>query len=198
MERLRGAVLERARAFGLGLDPGEAAGLPSELLLEYLVELEPTAACQQVVDDLAAKLTESQAADAELGEERVSRRTRQLVLAHDRARWRLADCRARDQLVGQRPEGCWCLGLGGRYRAAIVVDLPSEPGARRVRPALDADGEPLVGWREYCGCLEGQAQQARADRARMVASVRQRQEQVEQRWRGAGIKAHFRGLTLET
>jgi hypothetical protein len=69
----------------------------------------------------------------------------------------LALCLERDQLAANRPDGCWCLGLGGRTQRWV--------------PVQDDDGERayLRTFRDYCDCPDGQEAKAVAERLGMPA-----------------------------
>lgn len=87
--------------------------------------------------------------------------------------WRL-----RDSLQATRPEGCWCLGLGGRGQEIL------------------RDG--LVCTKEYCACPEGATLRTTEQE---TITVRRRAREVAMRehiWLSANIPLRFRGMRLET
>lgn len=113
---------------------------------------------------------------------------------------------ARDEAIAQRPEGCWCFGLGGRD--AAVVALPPE-GVERVsqwehRRGTITGNEPGAVAREEtvwglcCPyCPEGQAE---AERKRQIAeALRTGQPSMTiTDWRYSGVPAEFQHYRLET
>ena len=78
--------------------------------------------------------------------------------------------RQRDVLLADRPEGCWCLGLG----------WPTRP-----------DG--------YCRCPEGVAAEAEFEREMAVQEAEERKRRIETMWNEtAGIPRLFREWRLDT
>lgn len=86
------------------------------------------------------------------------------------------------EVGAQRPNGCWCYGLGGCSRVSL--------------PATDDGDDPFPGWRTWCRCDVGQAQK-RAFSAHKTAleSVRF-QHRINDMW--GSVPEAFRGWTLET
>ena len=101
----------------------------------------------------------------------------------------LEKCRRRDELQAARPAGCWCLGAGGCQPVAVGLD----DGA-----LLDEQGEPVFGFREYCGCPEGALLKGEIARLRVLDEARRRRERVQRLWDSTGIPDCFRELNLET
>jgi DNA replication protein DnaC len=84
---------------------------------------------------------------------------------------RLLLCRERDTLQADRPEGCWCLGLGESYGS-------------------DGDVFPA----RFCTCDEGIA----AEHALSLAEKTERNARKTRRWAAAGVPKRFRDFSYET
>ena len=90
---------------------------------------------------------------------------------------RLDDAHRRDAIQGTRPDGCWCLGLGG-------------------------DDERTTGDAEYlnkpCSCPEGLIAAQHKVMVRIAQQQRQRQAAIENLWENAQIPARFKDFRLGT
>jgi hypothetical protein len=62
----------------------------------------------------------------------------------------------RDELQKLRPDGCWCLGLGGRDPLPLTV---VDPTGR----ILHSEGDET--WTTFCSCLDGQREHSRVEQA---------------------------------
>lgn len=113
--------------------PNEADALSDWQLRERIVErnLPPTEEMRRTVTDAEATLAEGKSTRTHL------KRIEQML---PMARWQLNLCEARDVIQATRPDGCWCLGTGGR--------------GRRYTPGLQ-DEEPYYTWDQYCECEDG-------------------------------------------
>ena len=89
----------------------------------------------------------------------------------------------RDQLQADRPEGCWCLGLGGRIPVAL---------AQITKPEDERDWP--MSWREFCSCEEGQAAEREADRILREYQVESRAIRLK-RILGRASFGHYQGQT---
>jgi len=160
----------------LNLTPDFAAIEPSP---ERLRELPPTEKLAAIVAGLRA--------DVDATPEAMHYRRLKLIgdLAH--AERRLEWGYRRDELIGNRPAGCWCLGAGGRHKSYLSVDCE------------------IPAFREYCTCPDGEAAEAaaRTEAARLQsdwdARIKERQaERLAGLWQDAGIPPIFHGLTLDS
>lgn len=84
----------------------------------------------------------------------------------------------RETLQATRPEGCWCLGVGGKgYRYEYGQDF----------------------FETFCGhCPEGLAEWERYNRAQEEYLRQRESERVKRVWDGASIPKKFRSMTLDT
>lgn len=99
------------------------------------------------------------------------------------AQEQLEDGEERDRVQAGRPEGCWCLGLGGKQRVWLS----------------DPDGEHVEIFEQTCpGCPEGAAEAERAQRSRKLIRERQTARRIEDHWGTAQIPMRFLGYRLET
>jgi len=146
--------------------------------LEDLVALPPT-------DQVLRGLERLQAALAEPHEEWALARLSAQIRRQEE---QLRDCRARDVLQADRPAGCWCLGLGGRWRVYVPPD-----------DAATALVEDLAWcYREHCGCAAGVAR-ADSDRERQDAVARQLRSRRNARvWGSAGVPPHLAAWSLDS
>ena len=136
----------------------------------FLADLPPTpiaaAAQAQLAADLEAASPEQEWRRARIADE---------VRRADRL---LARCWQRDELQARRPEGCWCLGLGG------------------AEPRYFADGTPTFG--RPCVCPEAIAAQAAAretEKRLRAASVAARQARL---FGEARVPKHFADFSFES
>jgi DNA replication protein DnaC len=115
-------------------------------------------------------------ARARVDELKASKKAVPPALTRELAVWtgKLADAEERDQIQATRPEGCWCLGLGGRDETRVVILDPDNPSR-----VLFSDAEAGTTWQTFCDCPEGQ--RARSDRQRERDALRDR---------GMGRRAH--------
>lgn len=138
-------------AMRAGLTPAEVQSAMQRPSLEELQRVGPTEHIIERVDTIRASVLEH--GDAESQQAREARRS----LGYWERRLQLAVMR--DAIQDERPDGCWCLGLGGRGRVGIVVWDPTTPG----RVLYSEDPAPLS-WSTYCdACEEGQSARAYAD-----------------------------------
>lgn len=93
---------------------------------------------------------------------------------------RLEWAKLRDEIQAGRPEGCWCLGLGGRGERWIPGDPPTQ--------CFD----------EYCGCPDGQATEALARTEFSRVATERQQARLNRLFAGAGLPAEFRSCTLDS
>lgn len=108
---------------------------PSGWLQHVEYDLLPLESTQRISDELelyrrAMSLGDSSPVDLKRARDKIPNLERKLRLAAER-----------DELVTERPEGCWCLGLGGRDRRYLVI-----PGE-----------DDFAHWDTYCSCPEGKA-----------------------------------------
>lgn len=134
-----------------GFDPRDPLDPVCELI-ETLQQLPPT---PQIEAELAAhdrhlSLLPDPTPDGDVAADeraKVASERRKVIALLDKLR-------RRDQLATGRPDGCWCLGLGGRKPAATFAKLPDCDG-------LEWSECPAV-YRVTCEeCPEGQAAEAR-------------------------------------
>ena len=90
-------------------------------------------------------------------------------------------CPRRDAIHATRPDGCWCLGLGGN--GEYVFDLP--------------DGTKVEAFKEYCDCQEGQEAEARMYLAQERKNFLLKAEAARTAWAKAEIPARFKDFRLE-
>lgn len=83
----------------------------------------------------------------------------------------------RDAIQLTRPNGCWCLGLGGRTRIYYG----------------DVDG-----FEQYCVCIEGQEARMIGEVGRQQQLARYREQDIEAYIRQAGIPPQFRDCMFDT
>lgn len=131
------------------LTPGDAAGKKRLLRLSEII---PTSTLNTELQNLQQTLETDQQMRTSTRrklEDHVDFVQRQLVLAAER-----------DRVQATRPEGCWCLGLGGR--GLVALDTLGDPN------------EAPTTWTEYCSCPEGDAAKAERDRVqdKWVVDVR--------------------------
>lgn len=79
----------------------------------------------------------------------------QARIDHQRSMLRRSE--QRDRVQAGRPDGCWCLGAGGKD--PVIIGLPARPGSA-----------PPTVYREHCGCAEGLRAQAEAANTRRGAT----------------------------
>lgn len=119
----------------------EYASVPTDMSPLRLQSVAPTdkIEAQLAAFDLALLSAEGRAAIRIEGQ--IKETERQLQLAIER-----------DKLAATRPEGCWCLGAGGRQRR--YVPIPQGYDDERSASIV----EPVEVFREHCGhCPEGEA-----------------------------------------
>lgn len=105
-----------------------------------------------------------------------------LVDARERLERILCECRERDRIAADRPDGCWCLGVG-----AI--------GERFVP---DGDGGGIPVHTEYCECPEGQAQRDADDRIRAAYRNGMRKARLERYFGSTRIPQRYATVTLDS
>jgi DNA replication protein DnaC len=94
-----------------------------------------------------------------------------------RLEWRLRLCTQRDELAAQQPEGCWCLGLGGR-------------GLR-----FDQYGERVFS--QGCPCPTGVAQADKRKEYERALNARLAQARAAKLFGQARVPHRFEGYTIE-
>lgn len=117
---------------------------PSDNWIEYLAALPPT---ERLRDELATIATRQQ----EMRDRGATLSAGRLDFVRERLEQQVRWGEERDALQAKRPQGCWCLGLGGKSRA----DLPP-----------DANGEIHITYLVPCTCQDAAAMTARAVAAR--------------------------------
>jgi DNA replication protein DnaC len=100
----------------------------------------------------------------------------------------LRACRQRDELQARRPEGCWCLGLGGRTRAYLPP----------VDASLVLPDEIAWYYREHCACAEGTARKRQDLGLQAEAQRLLRVRAVARLWGRTGVPEHFRDWSFDT
>jgi hypothetical protein len=169
-------------------------GLPTDQdwPLEYLVALPATADVQ----------TELDATRADVDGEGELAKARRLATIPEIER-RIRQARRRDELQSERPDGCFCLGLGGRGTNVVKILLKEAGDIDRGEleesvVVLDEIGQPLQGYREYCSCDDGQRLKSRVARLldlQRSAILRQR---IERAWGTTGIERRFADCSLDS
>lgn len=89
-------------------------------------------------------------------------------------------CLERDALQADRPEGCWCLGLGTRETNPSYIEMELDEGK----------GVNVYG-PSFCVCLEAIAMKKQC-------AEDFRKERKERRWAASGIPLRFRDFRLGT
>jgi DNA replication protein DnaC len=117
-----------------------------------------------------------------------------LLEQREREVGRLRVCHERDALARGRPDGCWCLGAGGRGLLAII---PTVDG-RTAMPTLPDDEQPPLRFGCYCVCPEAEAERerARAEHERLKRLLLE--QRVSRLLDAARIPPGYEHLTLET
>lgn len=121
--------------------------------------------------------------------ERIPRLQRQLECARERESRSMAR---------SRPEGCWCLGLGGRGSMFRTPGEPINPELRQWESKLDeaawniaATGRAVERAAVYCDCPEGLARREREAQRRLDwlsgFTAGQETERLQQRWSVSGL-----------
>src|SRR6185369_9117538 len=113
--------------------------------IERLVDLPPTETLQRVVDTHRARVAELEAAanrDSQaLNSRKIMAARHQLAMAEGMVKEALD----RDRLQANRPEGCFCLGQGGRQQTVVAVSAGQDSeGREQVYPVQDPSGGPLM------------------------------------------------------
>lgn len=88
----------------------------------------------------------------------------------------------RDEIAAARPEGCWCLGIGGEEMRYI--------------PDLDGGGIPVFS--RCCSCPEGLAEKARKEIETEHYMANKRAIRERQYFRDAQVPAMFEHCSFET
>jgi DNA replication protein DnaC len=149
---------------------------PKTIPVDELVMLPPT-------DELHRRLREA---------ERTAGDPDSLVVRAARNTIRLAE--RRDRLQAVRPEGCWCLGVGGRRDEtplAMRLTLPNGDTCPSMVPL-----EVVTGFEDYCRCQDGRrVWQAHRD---AVAAYQQAQQAVllARWWRRSGLPDYTLALDI--
>lgn len=95
-----------------------------------------------------------------------------------RSEKRLADCQERDSLAAARPDGCWCLGLGGKQEVYT-----------RSHEAY---------YEQLCPCPDGIAQGERRSIIRKAEREQEDRQRLQGLWSSAGIPLRFAEMRLST
>jgi DNA replication protein DnaC len=108
--------------------------------------------------------------------------------------WRakLADAEEREQIQASRPEGCWCLGLGGRDEIHVVV---GDPDTGRV---VFSDAQAPTTWQMFCPCPDGDRERERARREVELLRERGMARRARRLLGGARIPVDYEQLDLRT
>jgi DNA replication protein DnaC len=136
---------------------------PVNVLVERLQRLPPTAPYADELQTLNHHLDLLPDPSSEMD---VAEEERTAVLARRRVvHAMLEDLRNRDRLSEGRPDGCWCLGLGGRDPVATYAKLPDCQDLARwpdKDPLAKSWSQCPAVYRVTCSaCPEGQAAEAR-------------------------------------
>ena len=95
----------------------------------------------------------------------------------------LADCQERDKLQETRPDGCWCLGLGGRDRRYLP----------------DVAGLPSVSyWGAHCTCPDGERAAAFEEHEMRIYARTVMELRAQQLLETSGFERNYQGATLTT
>jgi DNA replication protein DnaC len=134
----------------------------------YLMDLPSTT---HVTDQRARLVAERDALPDGLG------RRQQCQEEITRLDWRLRLCAQRDELAAQQPDGCWCLGLGGR-------------GTR-----WDQDGQRVFS--QSCPCPTGVAQSVKRKEYERAFHERIARARAVKLFGQARVPHRFEGYTIE-
>jgi DNA replication protein DnaC len=178
---------------GLGLraeDTGEVLTFearPAQPTMEDLLLLAPTATVVEALGKLAEML-------ASIPEEQAIQRGR-LAAERGRLTAMLDRCRHRDEVAKGRPEGCWCLGQGGRYRAYLPDGTVTWKSSRQlpgggIAPLPDA----------FCSCQDGERAKSEAVAALAEygkqAALRRTEARLQAAWGGETVPRAYGDFTL--
>ena len=86
--------------------------------------------------------------------------------------------KVRDAKQAERPEGCWCLGIGGTHHRTLT------------------NGETI--FQDTCVCPEGLAEKERARRERVAEGERFEKSRIKTMWNQSGIPARFIDFRLDS
>lgn len=92
-------------------------------------------------------------------------------------------CEKRDAIQATRPEGCQCLGLGGR-------------DVRYIPPLMGGEAQPVFD--VYCGCPEGRQAHVRDDIARAHYRSHRRAYQAQKLFDTAGVPRRLEAYSFDT
>lgn len=156
-----------------GATPAEERQTPRE----WLVPLPSTAELQAKVESYQTKIAEFKAEADKTGFTNLNvirPVERDLLRAEENLAWG----HERDAIQATRPEGCWCLGEGGKGKRYLTSEIH--------------------GFETYCPCCDGQAVRERAsqERARQVQEANRRR--LGKLFDGARIPKRFAAVTLDT
>jgi len=101
--------------------------------------------------------------------------------AREAVKWaqtQLSDGLYRDTLQAERPEGCWCLGEGGRSRRYLSPEVHS--------------------FEEYCGCPDGLAAKERAHQEGARLARERNERELARLFVGAQVPSRFIRATFAT
>ena len=95
----------------------------------------------------------------------------------------LMDCRERDAIQETRPEGCWCLGLGGRDR--------------RYLPAVGDLLASVSYWGTHCVCPDGVRAAAFEEHEMRIYARAVMERRAQQLLETSGFERNYQGATLD-
>lgn len=175
------AALERMAGRKLELPPVDP------YRLEALIDLESTDRLQARRDAKAHLLAETrrQIVAGRLPETMAANLTTAADLELARLDRQLDRARRRDEIQATRPDGCWCLGLGGRGEVSL-----------RYWP--DDDALQGMTFAAYCSCADGQAAETSANDRRARGKAERDQRRLARVWGGCGVPERYRDRSLET
>lgn len=102
--------------------------------------------------------------------------------------WRQIELAAiRDELAASRPDGCWCLGAGGRSPRYI-----SDPTGQYDNDAHAAIVNAVQTLQEHCDCPEGKARKARDEAVKAAARAEYRKRKTGRILKTSGLPPHYR------
>ncbi len=173
---------------------------PEEFPSAHLIGLPPTEGLRKALDILERKRMDydtEELTPPEVLLSTIRRATRDLRAGEER-----------DRRQAERPDGCWCLGEGGKNEAPLTFhgdEMPLEyitpmgVDRRMIIPVLDSETrEPVFGYLTYCGCSTGIALRAEAEVRVRDAQAAYQARKVAAKWGEIGIPPIFNGMTLGT
>lgn len=179
---------------------------PAELLADEDLVEDPSASRSSLVigreiDGIVAQLAEDDRSKRDDGRARLSTPQRTTLSERIPRLQRQLECareRESRSLARGRPDGCWCLGLGGRGAIVRTPGEPIDPELRQWEASIDqaawniaATGLAVQRAAVYCDCPEGTARREREAQRRMAwlngFNAGQETERLQQRWAVSGL-----------